>query len=151
MGEVLLKASGPTNPIININQYDQGLLNTVVYPVNGGLEDWAYAGSWEDSVTDNKKPVIPKCSSAPLSASTYGSDEVRSMLFLVETDDDKYPLEKGLGSPAGVWSRSPETFGHVPRNIALCLALIEMTDIYIKFKENKNECLLFYFFTNEII
>ena len=126
-------ASGPSNSVLEIDQYDVGLLNTVVYPVNGGLEDWAYAGSWEDKVTGNNKTLlIPKCYSAPAEASNYNDHQVRSMLFLVETDNDKFPKEKGLGAPSGVWTRSPETFGHVPRNIALCLALIDMTDIYVK-------------------
>ena len=27
--------------------YQYGDMNSMVYPVNGGMEDWAYAGSWD--------------------------------------------------------------------------------------------------------
>ena len=30
--------------------YPTGTINSLVYPVNGGAEDWAYAGSWMNSV-----------------------------------------------------------------------------------------------------
>ena len=33
-----------------------GTMNSFVYPVHGGMEDWAYAGSWAGS----SKPCTPR-------------------------------------------------------------------------------------------
>jgi hypothetical protein len=30
--------------------YEYGAMNSILYPVNGGMEDWAYAGSWDSLV-----------------------------------------------------------------------------------------------------
>jgi hypothetical protein len=58
----------------------------VIYSVRGGIEDWAYAGSWgqgQGACDDSGG------SSYPTSQSIYSSDMLRAINFLVETTDDK--------------------------------------------------------------
>ena len=51
--------------------YPVGRLNSIVYPVTGGMEDWAYAASWDTG-------YAPKCSPR-----TYGGYPVQKTTFVV--------------------------------------------------------------------
>jgi hypothetical protein len=37
----------PEEPRYNIHTYILGDMSSTVYPVGGGMEDWAYAASWD--------------------------------------------------------------------------------------------------------
>jgi hypothetical protein len=71
-----------------------GRINTLIYPVEGGMEDWLYAAGWD-------KGPLRKCAgdTEPASATAVSSDaaENRAVVFLVETSDRKRPLESTLG------------------------------------------------------
>lgn len=82
------------------NVYITGDMSSVVYPVNGGMEDWAYAGSWEGV------PVITE----PCTPTTYTNykpdktiysknykDALKSIMFLLEISHDKTPTIDKLG------------------------------------------------------
>ena len=75
-------------------------MNDIVYPVHGGMEDWAYASSWS-----------PKVVSGGCDPSTYGGYDkaltkyndgvLRSLTILVEASKIKRPSKKNLGSESG--------------------------------------------------
>lgn len=83
----------------NTDMYRTGDMSSVVYPVRGGMEDWAYAASWEGN------PVI----TSPCEPNTYGgySSEktkydnypfsLKSIMFLLEISYDKFPETSLLG------------------------------------------------------
>ncbi len=82
------------------HQYDFGDMSDKVYPVTGGMEDWAYAASWEG------KPVITEgCNpstydSYDVKKTQYGDnykDALKCVMFLLEISDDKKPQGNKLG------------------------------------------------------
>ncbi|EZG68470.1 zinc carboxypeptidase [Gregarina niphandrodes] len=94
--------------------------NDLVYPVNGSVEDWAYGGGWEDSMARSGGEII--------SCKQQGYDKhLRFPFFLVETDDDKAPQPQTYGDRVDVNYLTAYS-GHIPRNIRMCLRLIEMVE-----------------------
>ena len=86
--------------------YPHKRINDVVYPVHGGMEDWAYAASWENAVT-RPKP-IGTCTGTsgphgryPTAKTQYAPSMIRIFNFLVETSDRKHPDERMLGDSRG--------------------------------------------------
>jgi hypothetical protein len=70
-----------------------GRVNTLIYPVEGGMEDWLYAAGWD-------KGPLRKCTGdteADSAAVPADVAENRAVVFLVETSDRKKPLESTLG------------------------------------------------------
>eukprot|EP01083_Nonionella_stella_P234203 824515_1 len=75
--------------IHNKKYYPIGTLNRVVYPVNGGMEDWAYAGSWD---TKNVIQCSPNTwGGYPKNKTIYNDAMLRAFNFLVEASDAKIP------------------------------------------------------------
>ena len=105
-----------------------------MYPVDGGMEDWAYSASWESQYSPN---VISKCNKIDESIRmepsdlSYGPQSVRSLVYLVETADSKMPAEAYLGASEGLQGNQP-AYGHIPININLCLALADLLQPYVK-------------------
>jgi hypothetical protein len=132
-------------------------MNSVVYPVTGGMEDWAYSGSWEGT------PIITE----PCKPNTYSSyDEnktlysknyknaLKSIMFLLEISHSKMPDVNMLGKKNYdcLANLRPNAFnifneqhikikeknqcngddGYVPRVIRLSLTLIDLLNPYIK-------------------
>eukprot|EP00966_Prymnesium_polylepis_P309093 7142853-Prymnesium_polylepis.1 len=94
--------------------YDADTMNSIVYPVHGGMEDWAYAASWDKG---SVRPCAPtSLGGYPVERTFYDGSSARAVVLLVETSDDKTPPEKSLGAPAGMLSPGTEQDGHVPRN-----------------------------------
>ena len=88
------------NRLSNISNYTSGNMNEVVYPVTGGMEDWAYSASWEGA------PVITQ----PCEPKTYGGydktktmydkyyqNALKSIMFLLEVSHRKTPHSVFLG------------------------------------------------------
>ena len=127
-------------------------MNTEIYPVSGGMEDWAYSASWEGS------PIITKS----CNPRTYGGydpertdyskykDAIKSIMFLLEVSDDKIPEQKYLGREnldCLINLRHNAFFnkitthkktcldelidGYVPRILRLSLTLIDILQPYI--------------------
>ena len=38
---------------LGIRSYRKSRMNSIVYPVHGGMEDWAYAASWDKALAVN--------------------------------------------------------------------------------------------------
>jgi hypothetical protein len=120
-----------------------GRINSIIYPVEGGMEDWLYAAGWDHSpvktcsgvggdgaVTVNPynpprgtknivlstqrrqldAQAIPSRSLASPASGTAlvaGTDDVaenRAIVFLVETSNQKKPLDSSLGGSEKVIS-----------------------------------------------
>jgi len=99
IGKILSKEAG-SNPTMHLKPYPVNKMTDIVYPVDGGMEDWAYAASWESKYTPG---VINTCSKIdekikiPISEVTYGPESVKSLVYLVETADQK-SLEKPISA-----------------------------------------------------
>jgi len=135
IGKILSKEAG-SNPTIPLKQYPVNKMTDIVYPVDGGMEDWAYAASWESKYNPG---VINTCSKndekvkIPISEVTYGPESVKSLVYLVETADEKMPEEAYLGTSEGLQDNKV-AYGHIPMNINLCLALADLVQPYVKVK-----------------
>jgi len=116
-----------------VEEYNTGALNDprVIYPVNGGMEDWAYGASW-----DNEGLV--KCSPSSFDGysaakTTYNNATNRAINLLVETAFEKTPSESLLGSSEEVLvGGGGKGNGHVARNIRLCWFLADMVQPWLE-------------------
>ena len=111
--------------------YQYGDMNGMVYPVRGGMEDWAYAASWDKSKTE---PCFPSTYGGYDSNKTiYNDSTLRTFNMLVETSVLKTPQIGILGSTLDLFS--PNNVyggnGHVSRNLRLSLLLIDMVQPYL--------------------
>lgn len=116
---------------IDSRAYPVDTMNDLVYSVRGGMEDWAYAGSW-----DHKHSV--KCSPTtygiyPIEKTTYEDYTLRAFNVLIETSASKLPRENTLGISQDLFSSSSlsKNNGHVSRNIRLSLLMIDMVEPYV--------------------
>ena len=98
-------------------------MNDLVYPVHGGMEDWAYGGSWD---TDLVKPCNPTTFGGyPESKTIYDNSTLRAFNFLIETSDNKNPLPTVLGTDEDLFGATAgEGNGHISRK---CVFFIFIT------------------------
>ena len=92
------------------------------------MEDWSYAASWEQN-------AISKCEESSLSSkeTEYNAQSMRTLIFLVEASQNKAPTSVYLGATEGLeGSRDKYAYGHIPINIKLSLALIDLVEPYIQ-------------------
>ena len=75
-------------------------MSYTVYPVGGGMEDWGYGGGW-DNHESSATVAICTPRSYPLSPqikmSLAEQNRVRSLIYLIETADQKSPPAWTLG------------------------------------------------------
>lgn len=114
------------------HKYSSAPINDIVYPVNGGMEDWAYAASWDrTSVGSGCQPRT--LGGYPLSRTqNYSDASARAAVLLIETSDDKAPGVETLGGPAGLLSPGANDDGHVPRNVRLLLSSIDLARPHVE-------------------
>lgn len=159
-------SSSKTNENNAINDYVLGDMSTLVYPVDGGMEDWAYAGSWENAVSKDIRP-IKQCMPGTFSEYRMEWESIRSnwdyklrcLMYLAETSHAKKPNENTLGNDDKVkdvfdFERYNDFYGHVIRNMRLIYAgadmiyasvYIEMTKVVVvnsNSNSNSNEMVL---------
>ncbi|CAM9928960.1 unnamed protein product, partial [Ectocarpus fasciculatus] len=112
--------------------YPTGRMNELVYPVAGGMEDWAYAGSWGKG----KGMCTPQNGRYPRAKTIYNSAMLRAFNILVETSDQKHPSQALLGSRQGLLDHTPSEEahgnGHVARNIRLALMAVDLVEPYVQ-------------------
>ena len=143
------------NHINEIKGYETGDMNTVVYPVKGGMEDWAYSASWEGNPIINT-PCTPKTyNEYPADRTTYDEEKIdgmRSIMFLLEVSNSKNPSSNQLGAQNvdcllnlrnhaffnSVTPHKNECLtkgidGYIPKIIRLGLTLIDFLEPYINF------------------
>jgi len=118
---------------VTSSNYPYGTLNGQVYPVHGGMEDWAYAASWD--TTPGLGPGAGCTPSTfggyPLSQTQYDPMMLRTFNVLVETSDMKGPPASHLGTKAAVLTPNGQGDGEIPRNIRLALSLVELVQPYV--------------------
>ncbi|TYZ61698.1 hypothetical protein PybrP1_005710 [[Pythium] brassicae (nom. inval.)] len=124
--------------------YPSGPMNDIVYAVNGGMEDWAYAASWENAYTTPKP--IGVCNPSTYGGyaaakSNYNSATHRSFNILIETSTAKQPTTSSLGNNATLseelladYLPSASTVGHVARNLRVALMYIDLVQPYVAWK-----------------
>jgi hypothetical protein len=71
-------------------------MTSTVYPVGGGLEDWAYSAGWDRAQGAAVQDCQPKTYSLP-SNFQKDTDQVRSLIYLIETDKHKNPEHSTYG------------------------------------------------------
>jgi len=111
--------------------YPTGTMNEMVYSVRGGMEDWAYAGSWD---TDRVIKCIPKVNGDyPPEKTEYNDSMLRAFNMLVETSNAKIP-KKSLGTSEDVLQPDNSIGnGHIARNMRLALMAIDIVQPYVSF------------------
>ena len=111
--------------------YRASTMNDLVYPVHGGMEDWGYGASWD---TKFVRPCVPRSYGGyPADRSSrYPDGAARAYTVLVETSDAKRPLASTYGGEAGVYGVGGAADGHVPRNLRLALAGIDLAAPFIE-------------------
>ena len=59
LGQMLLNQAGNDIQIHNsrIPKYTLGDISSTIYPVKGGLEDWAYGAGWDNSTSGGKSTL----------------------------------------------------------------------------------------------
>ncbi len=109
--------------------YQYGTMNDLVYYVRGGMEDWAYAGSWDSERVVQCKPN--SFGGYPAEKTVYNNSTLRVFNMLVETSDQKEPHKSNLGTSLNVMERDTQENGHVSRNIRLALLAAELVEPYV--------------------
>ncbi|KAL3937771.1 MAG: hypothetical protein SGBAC_007186 [Bacillariaceae sp.] len=115
--------------------YQYGTMNDMVYYVRGGMEDWAYAGSWD---SNRVPPCQPNTYNGyPLSKTRYNNSTLRAFNMLVETSDSKNPIFN-LGRSEDVLNPKANGSGHIARNIRLSLLSADLVEPYVSILQVNN-------------
>lgn len=112
--------------------YEFGPMNDLVYPVRGGMEDWAYAGSWDPDRVIQCQPAT--YGGYPAEKTTYDGSTLRVFNMLVETSNQKIPNQEALGTTEDLMSATTPGNGHISRNIRLALLAAELVEPYISWR-----------------
>jgi len=119
------------------SHYTAGRMNSIVYPVTGGMEDWAYAASWENAPATPCQPT--EHGGYDVAKTTYTSDMLNTFNILVETANYKDPWrysQSSLGQSGEVLRAVRSRYdGHTARNIRLCLMMTDMVMPYIVWQD----------------
>jgi len=116
-----------------------------VYAVNGGLEEFSYAYSWEKAInTENESPSYTNPIPAECSSTNYGGytmkhadwkDSVKQVNYLIETTHNK-GVTSGYGSSDEVYRKPSKNDGHVTRNVRALIRLLEYIKPEIMFRKS---------------
>lgn len=110
--------------------YDSGTMNDKVYYVRGGMEDWAFAGSWDPDRVVTCTPTT--FNGYPPEKTQYNNSTLRAFNMLIETSDPKEPPRSELGKRIQpLISTNGEENGHVARNIRLALLAVDVVEPYV--------------------
>lgn len=74
------------------------------------MEDWAYAGSWENDIKNSRFP-IKRCEPSTVvpyksEKTIYDDTSLRALIYIVECSYDKQPPKDELGSDQKIFSES---------------------------------------------
>ena len=109
--------------------YETGTMNELVYAVKGGMEDWAYAGSWDTGKVLQCEPT--QYGGYDMQKTVYNESTLRAFNMLIETSNSKIPGNH-LGTNQDILNDNTYTNnGHVARNIRLALMAIELVEPYV--------------------
>lgn len=112
-------------------------INSIVYPVFGGMEDWAYAAGWDSARVRTNCVGLNSYIAGDSSRLKNSIPNNRAVTFLVETSDLKRPHASQFGHDTSILandaSNNNDFGGHIPRNTRLALAAIDFVEPYICF------------------
>lgn len=109
-------------------EYETGTMNGAVYPVRGGMEDWAYAASWD---SDRVVQCTPQTFGGyPPERTTYNESSLRMFNVLVEASDIKTPPRGTTGTTEELLKPNGEGNGHISRNLRIALLAIDLVEPY---------------------
>jgi len=114
----------------NTAPYETGTMNEEVYAVRGGMEDWAYAGSWDhDRVIQCQPKTFERY---PPEKTVYNDSTLRALNMLVEASNNKTPTRSSLGTSQQLFNNVDyRGNGHIARNIRLSLIAIDLVQPYV--------------------
>ena len=108
-------------------------MNDKVYYVRGGMEDWAFAGSWDPDRVVTCTPTTFNGYSPD--KTRYNNSTLRAFNMLIETSDPKEPPRTELGTRNDpLISTNDNNNGHVARNIRLALLAIDVVEPYVSIR-----------------
>jgi len=113
--------------------YKNGAMNDIIYFVRGGMEDWAYAGSWDTPYMNKCNPV--QNGGYATNKTSYESGTLRCFNMLVEASWKKDPTSSSFGDNFDVLNPLTNQNGHVPRNLRLSISAIDLVQPYVSFVE----------------
>jgi hypothetical protein len=126
--------------------YETGDMNDILYGVNGGFEDWAYAGSWEKTLEAIQcTPSSDYYGGYPAEKTQYDDATLRTFNILIETSSNKNPLSSELGTNLNLLT-APFAYdgntnnGYVTKQIRTALLAIDIAEPYLeinKFQRKK--------------
>ena len=85
------------DPKFSTREYVLGDMSSTVYPVGGGLEDWGYGASWDQESGATIAQCKPEYYPLTFDMSFESQKSVKSLIYLIETADQKKPPEWTLG------------------------------------------------------
>jgi Zinc carboxypeptidase len=112
--------------------YAYGSMNDLVYPVQGGMEDWAYAGSFDPERVIQCEPTT--YGGYPKEKTVYTNSTLRAFNMLVETSNNKIPPIELLGTSLDIMNPKSSGNGHVARNMRLALLGLDIVEPYVSIK-----------------
>lgn len=122
----MAKYAGPAGSYED--DYVVGDMGSTVYPVNGGMEDWAYGASWTNESVQCKPATLEGYAGEQ---TVYTDGSHRCVTYLVETAKEKEPAEVSLGTAEEPLVRGGSGDGHVPRNLRLLIAAVDALAPYV--------------------
>ena len=149
IGKIMLQVSKSDENIKNkIKDYKLGDMTSLVYAVEGGLEDWSYGGSWENKINEkigiNKFPIVD-CTPETFEKydmswkNIYNLDinydyKLRCVMYLIEAYDVKMPnenlygkkYEKGNIIEIFDFQNVNNFYGLIPRNMRMMYSAIDL-------------------------
>jgi hypothetical protein len=115
-----------------VPDYKIGRMSSLVYPVEGGMEDWLYAAGW-DKNNDRSSQCLGLASNN--NNNNNSSEDIytnsRALVFLVETSNSKSPSSNELGGTDNILDPGSTFNGHVVRNVRLGLVGIDLLQPYV--------------------
>ena len=120
-----------------IPNYVVGDMTSTVYAVDGGMEDWSYAGSWEKGPISTCNPNTYNSYSENKTKYDSVPNALRSMTLLAETHENKKPNVESLGSNENLFNDN--FYGNIARNIRLSLSMTDFASPYILLKAYDKE------------
>ena len=108
--------------------FPAGPINSIVYPVNGGMEDWAYAGSWGSG----KGACTPSSFGGyPAERTAYDATNSLRLLNILIEAGPKHPPHAKYGSTDELLRASGVGDGHIARSVRMSLMVLDAVEPYV--------------------
>ncbi|CAK59556.1 unnamed protein product (macronuclear) [Paramecium tetraurelia] len=135
----IMKDIAAENNNLQIQQYSIGRMTDLVYEVNGGYEDWAYAAGWDRTNT---------CGNRNSEEYLKPSSNARALTYLIEAGFLKQPKSNTLGTiettnqmlqnwpplhfyDQKLLTKYQQGYGNINRNLMASLSLIDLAKPYL--------------------